>query len=142
MKYLLMGKILKSTYIVICLLLFGACAEKKDTGIDCNLVDCMPAQAITLNITTSDGKPVLLDEYYTFIDSRTRFTSDSQTTELLPGYYFVVTGGELEYIEEDGTILIFVGVIDGKNVVEHQMVVNKDCCNPYLIQGDSSIIVD
>jgi len=93
-----------------------------------------------LNIKDQAGVAVILDDYYTFLNSRSRFTANSGNQQA--GEYPVVTDADMELLAEEGTTLIFVGVINDKNVVEHQMMIGKDCCHIQLIEGETTVIIN
>jgi len=98
-------------------------------------------RTVSLQIQDSDGNPVLLDDFYTFYDSRKKFEYTLDDFDAEEGIYPVLTDAELDEIEKEGTTLIFVGEKDGANIVEHQMVIGHDCCHIQLLEGDNKIII-
>lgn len=134
-----------SFLLVICSVTFFSCEEKDPNADACNLdsrICTEEFRTITLEITTPDGDPVVLDDFYTFYDSKKRFEYELNANQEGEGIYPVITDAALEELDSEGTVLIFVGEKDDKNVVEHQMFIGHDCCHVILIEGDDEIIVE
>ncbi|WP_375578827.1 hypothetical protein ABWH96_17655 [Marivirga tractuosa] len=126
-------------------LTFFSCEEDAVNNDDCNLESRICTEEfrlILLEITTPQGEPVVLDDFYTFLDSRKKFEFDLDDFQLGSGTYPVITDAELEELNREGTTFIFVGEKDGKNLVEHQMVIGHDCCHVQLIEGDNKIVIE
>lgn len=99
-------------------------------------------RTISLEVTNQEGDPLVLDEFYTFLDSRKKFEFELNDGHILTGIYPVITDAEIEELERKGTTLIFVGERNGKNLVEHQMVIGHDCCHVQLIEGENKIEIE
>jgi len=130
---------------VLIVLSFVSCKEDKMGSDDCNLASRICTEefrTISLQIQDADGNPVLLDDFYTFFDSRKKFEFDSNDFQHERGVYPVITDAELEELEREGTTLIFVGEKNEKNLVEHQMVIGHDCCHVQLIEGENEIVIE
>lgn len=99
-------------------------------------------RSISLEISDVNGNPVILDDFYTFLDSRKRFEYELDADQMANGIYPVFTDADLQEIEKAGTTLIFVGEIEDRNLVEHQMVIGHDCCHIQLVEGKKKIIIE
>ncbi|WP_296620685.1 hypothetical protein [Marivirga sp.] len=124
---------------------FFSCKEEELSNDDCNLetrICTEEFRSISLEITTPDGNPVILDDFYTFHDSRKKFEFELNDVQKGNGIYPVITDSELDELKREGTTLIFVGEKDGKNLVEHQMVIGHDCCHVILIEGEDKIVIE
>lgn len=124
----------------LCIML-SSCEEKQKQ--DCSVVSCTEEiKPIYITIKDKEGRPVNLDDYYTFIDSRNRFQAFQITYENRPGQYPIVTDEQYDQLSFESEVMIFVGVKDGVNVVEHQVELAKDCCHVKLISGETEIVID
>jgi hypothetical protein len=140
---------MKFRYLQFSLILFTftffSCEDENVNDDDCNLearICTEEFRTVSLEITTPDGDPVILDDFYTFLDSRTKFEFELDEFQQGTGRYPVITDQELEELDREGTTLIFVGEKDGSNLVEHQMVIGHDCCHVILIEGEEEIIIE
>ncbi|WKV10682.1 hypothetical protein [Marivirga harenae] len=136
-----------SLYYLVAIFSFSliSCEEDKLSSDDCeseNLICTEEFRTITLEIKDGNGNPVVLDDFYTFEDSRNKFEFDKNDFQVENGIYPVISDAELEELDKVGTVLIFVGEIDGRNVVEHQMVIGHDCCHVILIEGETEIQIE
>ncbi|RUA30425.1 MAG: hypothetical protein DSY77_14220 [Bacteroidetes bacterium] len=109
---------------------------------DGNLFCTKEFRTISLEITNQEGNPIVLDDFYTFYDSRKKFEYELNDIQKRQGIYPVLTDAEMDEVEKEGTTLIFVGEKDGRNIVEHQMVIGHDCCHVILIEGESKIVIE
>jgi methionine synthase II (cobalamin-independent) len=111
-------------------------------GCEENKICTEEFRTISLEITNQDGDAVVLDDFYTFLDSRKKFEYTLNDFHTENGIYPVLTDAEMDEVERQGTTLIFVGEKAGKNIVEHQMVIGHDCCHVILIEGDDKIVIE
>jgi len=123
---------------------FFSCEEENlnSDGCEDNLVCTEQFTTISLEITNQQGEPIVLDDFYTFYDSRKKFEYQLNNIQQGLGIYPVLTDSEMDEIQKEGTTLIFVGEKDGRNIVEHQMVIGHDCCHVILIEGDDKIVIE
>lgn len=139
---------MKLNYLQILLVLFSvsffSCEDESLDSDSCddNLICTEEFRTISLEITNQEGDPIVLDDFYTFLDSRKKFEYTLNDAHKQNGLYPVLTDAEMDEIEREGTTLIFVGEKDGMNIVEHQMVIGHDCCHVTLIEGDDKIIIE
>lgn len=139
---------MKFSSLQLFLLLFSfsfiSCEEENVDSDDCKdtIICTEEFKTISLEITNSDGDPVVLDDFYTFYDSRKKFEYELNDIQQGLGIYPVLTDAEMDEIEKEGTTLIFVGEKDGRNIVEHQMVIGHDCCHVQLIEGQDKIEIE
>ncbi|HET8860374.1 hypothetical protein [Marivirga sp.] len=131
-------------FVVLFAFSFISCEEEKVDADDCQreLLLCTEEfKTILLEIVDSEGNPVVLDDFYTFYDSRKKFEYEYNEAQAIEGIYPVITDAEIDELEREGTTLIFVGVKNGDNLVEHQMVIGHDCCHIQLIEGEANIVI-
>jgi hypothetical protein len=124
---------------------FMSCEDENISKDDCDFESIICTEefrSITLEITDLDGNPVILDDFYTFYDSRKKFEYELNDLQEGKGIYPVITDADLQELNREGSTLIFVGEKDGKNLVEHQMVIGHDCCHVLLIEGDDKLIIE
>lgn len=128
---------------VLLVIALFSCEDDMMNADDCNLSDLNCTEKfriITVEITNEKGEAVILDEYYTFIDSRNKIDT-LQHEGLGDGIYPVATDSQREEFEGEAKSVIFVGVKNGKNLVEHEMVLKSDCCHIELIGGETKITI-
>jgi len=138
-------RIIKNIFIIAIVsgLLLSCNDETNSDKLDCSSISCtFELRSIVLEITDAKGGAVILDDYHSFIGSRTKFKIDKSSDSRFQAFYPVATDSNMDLLEAEGTIVIFVGIIDGKNVVEHQMLIGKDCCHIQLIEGATEIVVE
>lgn len=139
---------MKFNYLQIFLVLFSlpflSCEEQNLDSDDCddNLICTDEFRTISLEITNQEGDPLVLDDFYTFYDSRKKFEYELNDIQQGHGIYPVLTDSEMDEVEREGTTFIFVGEKDGVNVIEHQMVIGHDCCHVILIEGEDKIVIE
>jgi hypothetical protein len=124
---------------------FFSCEKEKVDADDCQrelLICTEEFRTISLEITNQEGDPIVLDDFYTFYDSRKKFEYELKDIQQELGIYPVLTDAEMDEIDREGTTLIFVGEKEGRNIVEHQMVIGHDCCHVILIEGDDKIVIE
>lgn len=131
-------------FLLLFSLSFFSCEEDKLNSSECdgNLFCTKEFRTISLEITNQEGNPIVLDDFYTFYDSRKKFEYELNDIQKGQGIYPVLTDAEMDEVEKEGTTLIFVGEKDGRNIVEHQMVIGHDCCHVILIEGESKIVIE
>ncbi|SMG28561.1 hypothetical protein SAMN05661096_01713 [Marivirga sericea] len=138
---------MKSSYLYFFIVLFSvsmlACEDENSDDCDFESKICTEEfKSVTLEIKDMDGNPVVLDDFYTFLDSRQKYEFQLNDPQEGRGIYPVITDSEIPELESEGTVFIFVGEINGKNVVEHQMVIGHDCCHVQLLEGADKILID
>jgi hypothetical protein len=120
-------------------LFFSACQEEGSDNCE-EPVSCTEIfVTIDLEITNQDQEAVPLDNAYTFIDSRNKIELEITDQMRTSGIYPVATDSNISEFDFEGTTVIFVGEKDGKNLVEHQLVIGKDCCHIQLVEGETEI---
>jgi hypothetical protein len=100
---------------------------------------------ILINVNHENGEPAALDEYYA-INLVTNKIYDFQNPEddkarRETGSYLLISDAEIEEIPFDGAPFVFIGKINGKEVIKESYVVGKDCCHIFLISGDREIVI-
>ncbi|WKK79455.1 hypothetical protein [Marivirga arenosa] len=137
-------KVYYNLFVLISAFLFFSCEEESNSLEDCNLESRICTEefrSVELEIVDDNGEYVELDNFYTFFDSRKKFEFSRNTFQQENGLYPVITDAELKELNQEGSVLVFVGEIEGKNVIEHQMLIGHDCCHVELIQGETKLIL-
>lgn len=132
-------------YIVLTPIFLFSCEDEISSEDDCDLgsrVCTEEFKSIVLEINDPTGAPVVLDDFYTFYDSRKKFEYELNDLQKGKGVYPVITDAEMDELDREGTTLIFVGEKNGVNIVEHQMVIGHDCCHVQVIEGDDKIVIE
>jgi|1_EtaG_2_1085319.scaffolds.fasta_scaffold66172_2 hypothetical protein len=139
---------MKNLLILFCFISMAAtCQDQKSTSKDSKENPCPPDiictmefRIINLEIIDSNGEAVILDEFYTEINGE-KINIPDDVYESKDGFYPVATDGQMKDLSFDGNEVVFYGLIDGKTVVEHTMVIGKDCCHIQLKEGEKKIKV-
>ena len=134
-----MKSILTFCLLSICFLLTtsSSCKKEKDTG-DCDGIACtMMFAMVTVNVTDSAGQAVKLDDAYTI----SNITADTIRHEqnLHDMGYIVLDDSYQKYIVNTSATFQFIGVKDGKQVVNAPFVIGADCCHINKISGETEI---
>ncbi|HET8860373.1 hypothetical protein [Marivirga sp.] len=114
--------------------------DKNEEPCDPDIMCTMEFKIIDLEIVDSEGKAVLLDEFYIEIEGE-KIDIPDDVYETKDGFYPVATDGQMEILSFDGNEVVFFGAINGANVVEHKMIIGKDCCHIQLVEGDQKLII-
>lgn len=122
-------------------LLTFSCGDKEHQN--CELVGCTEEfKTITLELVDTDGKPVQLTDYYTFQDEYNQFKVEADRPDSANANYPVISDAEINRLKFEGHMFIFVGLIDEEIVVEHQLLLGRDCCHVQLFAGEEQVVVD
>jgi len=139
---------MKNLLILFCFISMAAtCQDQNSSSKDAKENPCPPDiictmefKIINLEIRNDAGEPIVLDEFYSEIDGKTVRISED-VFEAKNGVYPVVTDGQMKDLDFEGEKVVFVGLIKGQIVVEHEMIVGKDCCHIKLVKGQQKIIL-
>ena len=133
---------LPKIHLLFLCLTFGlmACEEDKT---ECENVGCTEEfRTITLELTDQNGEAVLLDDYHTYLDQYNLFTIDKAVNSGFPQFYPVFSDAQMDLLDFEGKVFIFVGFIDGEVVIEQAFEVAKDCCHIQLIRGETKAQIE
>ena len=114
--------------------------DKKENPCDPDIMCTMEFRIINLEIRDKAGEAIILDEFYSEIDGE-KIEIPDDVYEPNNGIYPVATDGQMDVLDFDGNEVIFYGMLNGKNVVEHKMVIGKDCCHILLVEGEKKITI-
>lgn len=134
---------MKNVLIILCFISMAATCQDQNKSVadnpcDPDVICTMEFRVIKLQILDRDGMPFQLDSYYTkFADFN--LTINEELTQLEEGYYPIATDGEMDSVSFEGQKVTFVGIKDGTKLVEHEMVIGKDCCHIILVKGEDKI---
>lgn len=102
--------------------------------------------SVMAEIKDNDGKPYILDEYYTMklsTGEKISFQNNgTDQTARLYGAYAVLADSQLKKTTKSGQEFEFIGIKDGKEVVRKKFVISHDCCHVKLVSGDTKITVE
>ncbi len=129
-------------FIFITLFVFFSCEKEEEQPCADNQICTDVFITVSIEVTDQNGDPVMLDNYYTFIDQRNRFDFTDSNYGFGEGVYVVATDNEMDEIDFGGTNVVFVGELGGVNVVEQPMILSKDCCHIELVQGETTIQIE
>ncbi|RYD57149.1 MAG: hypothetical protein EOP56_10130 [Sphingobacteriales bacterium] len=125
---------------IICM---SASCGKKEPVTDpknCDGVMCTQMfKMITLRITDASGNAVKLDDYYTLHVASGE--KAKVTGGMNGGYYTVVDDSRRKDLQDRKVELKFVGMKDGKEVVNETYMVTADCCHIEKISGKTEIVL-
>lgn len=139
---------MKNLLILFCFISMAAtCQDKSSNSQSQNENPCPPDiictmefRIINLEIRDKAGEAIILDEFYSEMDGD-KIEIPVDVYEPKNGIYPVVTDGQMEILDFDGNEVIFYGMLNGETVVEHKMVIGKDCCHILLVEGDKKITI-
>ncbi|MGM0580450.1 MAG: hypothetical protein ACQETL_07210 [Bacteroidota bacterium] len=114
--------------------------DKKENPCDPDIMCTMEFRVINLEIRDNAGEAIILDEFYSEVDGE-KIEIPDDVYESRDGIYPVATDGQMEILDFDGNEVTFYGMLNGETVVEHKMVIGKDCCHIQLVEGDEKIIL-
>jgi hypothetical protein len=107
---------------------------------NCHDVACtMIFGAVTIRVTDSDGKPVILNEAYTLREgSNEKITYTG--TGIENGTYTVIDDSYQKNLVNSTATFYFTGIKDGKEVVKEKFVIGADCCHVSKKEGPESVV--
>ncbi|PTB95546.1 hypothetical protein C9994_11160, partial [Marivirga lumbricoides] len=90
------------------LIFFVSCDNDQGNDDPCigNQICTTELKSITVSVLDQEGNPVALENYYTFIDSRTRIEPDSSLQQIDKGIYPVATDNDIDKIDFEGTTVV------------------------------------
>lgn len=91
---------------------------------------------VTVRVTDQQGVPVKLDEAYTTRSGKNETIRPEQHME---GAYIVLDDSYLKNLQNDKDDFRFVGIKDGKKVIDEVFVIGADCCHVQKISGKEEI---
>lgn len=138
-----MKSILTICLLSLCFLFTTSQSCKRDmngNNNNCEGVACtMLFASITVNITDSSGKAVKLDDAYT-INGKTSETIRYEQDPNSMGYT-VLDDSYQKHLVNTSSTFQFIGMKDGKQVVNAPFVISADCCHISKVSGETEIII-
>lgn len=139
-----MRTLLLSIIAIICM--SASCKKTGDSGTtppnaDCDKVMCtMMFAMINIDVKDAAGAPVKLDEVYTLrVATGEKIKHENNGSEA--GSYTVLDDGYMKSLMKQKADFRFVGVKDGKEVVNEPFEISADCCHVSKVSGRASIVV-
>ncbi|HRO43734.1 MAG TPA: hypothetical protein PL009_12930 [Flavipsychrobacter sp.] len=108
---------------------------------DCKKVMCtMMFVSVTVTVQNSEGAPVRLDETYTLrIENNEKIRLEPQMEE---GRYNVLDDSYQKKMANRTEQFMFVGIKDGKKVVEEPFTISADCCHVQKQSGKEKVVMN
>ena len=79
---------------------------------------------------TENGKPVILSNYEVLnLDSNNTYTYNKFWLSEEPGIYPVLSDGEMDEIQREGTTLRLIGTLENGETYEVEFTADHDCCH-------------
>ncbi len=116
-------------------------AAKEDNPCDPDIMCTMDFRVVNLTIINGEGKPVILDDFYTEFEDFT-FKTQRDDYQMQEGLYPVVNDGDMYRLSFKGNSAVFIGIKNGKKILSHRLKVGKDCCHVVLMEGEEEIVID
>ncbi|MEP6262520.1 MAG: hypothetical protein ABJ092_13145 [Gillisia sp.] len=131
-----------STILFTCLLLlFQSCSEKDK---ECSGICTEEYRTIVVEIKTSEGEPVILDENKVVEENSGRYLTiqpDDTTLMNERGLYPIFSDRYAQEFRQRQIQIKFTGYIEGEEVVSEVYSVGADCCHVYYISGDLEPVI-
>lgn len=115
--------------------------SKEENPCDPEIMCTMDFRVVSLTIIDGEGKPVILDDFYTEFEDFT-FKTQRDEYQMQEGLYPVVNDGEMNKLSFKGNSAVFIGIRNGKEIIRHKLKVGKDCCHVVFMEGEKEIVVD
>jgi len=139
---------MKNLLILFCFISMAAtCQDQNANSKDSKENPCTPDiictmefRIINLEINNNSGEAVALDKFYSEINGE-KVEIPDDVYEQQNGTYPVATDGQMKDLDFDGNEVIFFGEMDGKVVIEHKMIIGKDCCHIQLVEGQKEVTI-
>ena len=127
-------------YILLLPLLFYGCGNDEDPikQDDCPEDIACTEIFVMLTFTPKDenDQPIRLDSFYTQnLDNGNTYDGPSRNDLIQEGTYVVISDGELEEINMEGTLIRFFGIVNDRIVIEQDFEVGHDCCHVQPLNG-------
>ncbi len=139
---------IRSLLVFFIFISLAATCQNRDKGkttvenpCDPDIMCTMDFRVVNLTIINGEGKPVMLDDFYTEFEDFT-FKTQRDEYQIQEGLYPVVNDGDMYRLSFKGNSAVFIGIKDGKKILEHNLKVGKDCCHVVLMEGEEQIFID
>jgi hypothetical protein len=133
-------------FIVFCFISLAATCQENNSKdqienpCDPDIMCTMEFRIINLEVRNESGGAIFLDDFYSEINGE-KIEIPDDVYESKDGFYPVATDGQMKVLDFEGNEIIFYGLINGEIVVEHKMIIGKDCCHIQSIEGVEKITV-
>ena len=114
--------------------------DKKENPCDPDVMCTMEFRIINLEIRDENGEAIILDNFYSEIGNE-KIEIPNDVYELQDGFYPVATDGQMKILDFEGEEVTFFGMLNSKTVVEHKMIIGKDCCHIIHMEGEKKITI-
>lgn len=103
-----------------------------------NLICTEQFEILTIELT-ENGEAILLSDYEILnLDNNNTYTYDEYWLSDEPGIYPVLSDGEMDEIQKEGTTLRLVGTLENGDAFEVEFMAGHDCCHVISISGPFS----
>jgi hypothetical protein len=135
----IMQLIHKLLAVPFALLVLSSCAKTKSTTAKCadDVICTMMFAAVTVTVTDNTGAAVTLDEMYTTRDDN----GEKITLDQPDGgnNYTVLNDSYVKKLQNTQAAFHFIGIKDGKQVINEPYTISADCCHIKKVSGKSEI---
>ncbi len=97
--------------------------------------------SVTVKVTDTLNQAVLLDDAYTIRKSNGELITQAQGL-VTAGYYAVLNDSYQHRIANTSEFFQFIGVKNGRRVVDEVYEISADCCHIQKVNGKESIIIN
>jgi len=144
-----MMKTARIAFFCFLLTLFTSCTQNDNNGNDSDCTDIACTEIfVTINVTVKDASGVVipLDDFKVLNVS----TNEDLTRELSASSFEMASQNGIyplfgdEYaarFQNESLDIIFIGFIEGEEIVNAKFKVGADCCHVQLMEGDTDIVI-
>ena len=124
------------------LLIASSCKQTTTDNNPCKGVMCtMMFAMVTVEVVTSDGNPVVLDEVYTIRSKDgTKLQMEQHAGE--NGSYVILDDSYQKVLANSSEPFRFIGIKNGVKVVDEHYTIGADCCHVSRNSGTTRIVLD
>ena len=141
-------KFLKAALTPACaVLIFASCyathktAKKKPQPCDPNVMCTMIFTAINLHVVSTNGEPILLDDYYTLRETTSDTIRGTPAAQIIDGNYMVLSDGYRKRLLNTEDKFRFIGIKAGRQVVNEVFIIAADCCHIHEVSGKAEVML-
>jgi hypothetical protein len=111
----------------------GGNTDRCNPNVACTMIFAM----VTTQVIDGNGDAVRLDDYYTL---RTSTGEKIKSQETMEGYYTILDDSYLNKLKQSSDKFQFVGMKNGKQVVNETYTITADCCHVQKKEGRPTIV--
>lgn len=98
---------------------------------------------IAVYLKDQNNEPIILDEYFVKkIKDGETVNVDIKSNKLNAGYYSILSDSQMKLTNPCGEEFQFVGIKNGKQLVDTKFKIAHDCCHVRLLEGEKEITIN